>query len=438
MQIDIDANGQQSLLQVSTKSQNAHIKQGDSSDLVQTTRSLSFYMPYGSRKCEDAGFPKNKIVAPGSGPVENFRNWLWLVDEGTRDASHHYDNYVQHRLACSNSLVNSVEEADLCYPTCENMHKSKPSHSLLADHIQRVEAHESNNENLERLGEMQQHCVEVPLQQRDSWSGCSSICFGPEASKARALNAVPGKCFVEVPYLHGIMWPSQDNVIPPWEFSWNRTTMLTFVGGEHRGLNWKSERDVTLGTMVLEAAKINAVSPQTVFFPHVIQEPGRPNSTDEKEILEAKNNENKWYAFGQTSDFYLDTWGAYASANFSWQPKGDTPTRRAVYDSLMFGCIPVIDTRAAPFYRGLFNGHLWKDVPLEDVFVVIPQGKEYDGPAILQMLKSMPDDEVIQRRSNLKKIAPSLQWGQHTPNGGDAFQTALRSFRTGPALDPWL
>jgi len=392
------ARAQQSLLQAWTKSQKIHTMTklpelqtsnttADSINLAQRGHGLKFYMPSIGKACKDIAFPTAKIV-PEHGPLKDVGSWLWVVKEEG------YDKYVQHRLACSNSLVPKSEDADLCYPTCA------PAASLMS------KADE---------GWMAHVCFEVPASKRDSWSGCSNLCLGPESL---------GKCSVEVPYLHGIMWPEQtDNqpIATPWDFNFERTTMLAFVGGEQRG--WFLNRGEAIRSMQAEASKINAAAPEKVFSARIIQEP------------KDRKHQNDWYDYGRTQDFYLDTWGLYASANFSWQPFGDTSTRRALYDSVMFGCVPVIDTRAAYNYRHLFNGTLWKDVALEKVFVVIPEGKELDGNAILQLLVSMPEAEVDTRRSSLRKIASALQWGEQTPNGGDALLTALRSVRSGPPFD---
>jgi len=383
------AHGQQSLLQAWTKSQKIHSmteqplpqtkqEQADSASLAQSDRSLKFHMPLIEKKCGNTACPINRIVL-GSGPLTALSDWLWV-----REAEH-YDCYVHHRLSCGNSLVSTSEEADLCYPTCTPGHASWMPHN----------------------------CFEVPLSKRNTWANCSSLCLGPKSL---------GKCSVEAQYLHGIIWPqqSQDNdaIVTPWGFNFERTALLAFVGGEHRGSALK--QDAVLLAMRREASRINASSPETVFSAHIVQDP------------QDKQRVNDLSAYGSTQEFYSDTWGFYASASFSWQPSGDASTRRGLYDSLMFGCVPVIDTRAAHNYRHLFKGILWKDVSLDSVFVVIPEGKESDGQAILQLLISMPAAEVDRRRSSLRQIASALQWGAQTRNGGDALLMALRSFRSGP------
>ena len=52
---------------------------------------------------------------------------------------------------------------------------------------------------------------------------------------------------------------------------------------------------------------------------------------------------------------YITAWELYAQSVFCLQPPGDSPTRRAFYDSLLFGCIPVISKSAAESYTYLFG-----------------------------------------------------------------------------------
>jgi len=433
-------HGQQSLLQALTKfqktdsiaEQSATRTSNKKEEPVDSTRP-KFFLASHHRTCEPAAFPKT-IVDPGkNGTLGAFSDWLWVVHDETG-----FDEYVRHRLACSNSLVQSVAEADLCYPSCTSsaglasIAMSIAPQAQPQPQAQLLQAEAPSRKRVDKLRWMPSICFEVQLQKRQNWLNCSKICLQPEAGGYIVGDSVHPKmdgCAVEVPYLHGIVWPEQSHsqslgvwvpenqaTATPWEFEFPRTSLLTFVGGEHRGVHWREDRDGVIKVMQNEASRINAVSPQTVFSAHIIQEP------------KEKIHENDWYSYGRTPAFYLDTWQTYASASFSWHPHGDTPTRRAVYDSLMFGCIPVIDSRSAPFYRNLFKGTLWKDVAMEDVFVVIPRGDETNGLRILQLLTSLTVDEVAKRRSSLRKVASALQWGEHSTNGGDAFAMALRSF----------
>ena len=69
----------------------------------------------------------------------------------------------------------------------------------------------------------------------------------------------------------------------------------------------------------------------------------------------------------ESSKFFIESWEIYATSVFSWQPAGDTPTRRAFYDSVMFGCIPVIAHGVSEIYAELFQGLAWQDFSIQDV-----------------------------------------------------------------------
>jgi hypothetical protein len=68
------------------------------------------------------------------------------------------------------------------------------------------------------------------------------------------------------------------------------------------------------------------------------------------------NNHNHESLHWGNETFYSNCWKLYSKSVFSWQPFGDSPTRRGFYDSWMFGCIPVISNSSAKEYSLLFRG----------------------------------------------------------------------------------
>jgi len=404
------------------------------SSMAQRARSLKFYMPLHGKTCDNTTFPTTSAVPESSTkrllPTEMWPilasgsptslsavgDWLWVVGVDSND------HYIQHRLACSGSLVSSAQEADLCYPSCNP--DSSPWHEPDVWHTDVWHNdvwHRALRLFQDEIGAsrwIEQFNFEVPENKRASWSTCRKIIIRPEATvenhdKDRSIRR---SCYVEAPYLHGVMWPqpTEDHRVSqaPWDVNFGRETLLTFVGDSVRGS--ATRRSQTINAMWQEAERLNPTETRSVF-----------------NLFEMHyGQDNSFYVTGQVSEFYVQAWSFYATANFSWQPRGDTPTRRAVYDSLMFGCIPVIETRAVPFYRNLYKGRLWTawtDFDLEDVFVVIPEGKELDGPAILNMVYSIPLEEVAERRERLRSIASKLQWSAYTPDGEDALSMALMS-----------
>mmetsp|Transcript_146456 Transcript_146456/g.255415 ORF Transcript_146456/g.255415 Transcript_146456/m.255415 type:complete len:438 (-) Transcript_146456:107-1420(-) len=358
-------------------------------DIQNLALDLKFFMPASISECEantsdtDGSVPSfldALSVDTEDGVLAPVRTWLWANDE------RRVDSYIRRRLACSSSLVGSPEEADFCYPSCdayESLYLTKPK-----------KRHSTKPK--EKNQWMMTFCFEIPVARRFSWGNCAAVCFRPEAYT---------ECQIEVPYLHGISWPSiYSNA--PWEFDFARTVMLVYFGGVARG----HDREETLQMIQAAASDMNDVSPESIFVSHLVEEDG--------------NNISGQF----TPPFYRTAWELYASANFSWHPHGDTPTRRAVYDSLMFGCVPVIEETASIIYSRLFNGLLWSEsnIQIQDAFVIIPAGMEQDGTGIVKLLASISASEIEQRRRNLAKIAPVLQWGWNGPS--DAFRMAMGSY----------
>ena len=98
-----------------------------------------------------------------------------------------------------------------------------------------------------------------------------------------------------------------------------------------------------------------------------IRRPGEP------ETLFAAQSP-RWVERGNENSFFAQTWALYASSDFSLQPAGDTPTRRAFYDSWLMGCIPVVSQSASLTYSRIFKGLIYSlaGLAMHDVVVVVP------------------------------------------------------------------
>jgi hypothetical protein len=114
-----------------------------------------------------------------------------------------------------------------------------------------------------------------------------------------------------------------------------------------------------------------------------------------------------------TEGFFIRVWELYARSVFSWQPPGDSETRRGFYDSWMLGCIPVISRHSANTYANLFHGHLFATIgpKIQNVAVVSDDDVMLSGAAILESLVAIPPTEIKIRRRWLKRLAPLMQWG---------------------------
>eukprot|EP00929_Paragymnodinium_shiwhaense_P115887 TRINITY_DN8504_c0_g1_i11.p1 TRINITY_DN8504_c0_g1~~TRINITY_DN8504_c0_g1_i11.p1 ORF type:complete len:330 (+),score=12.00 TRINITY_DN8504_c0_g1_i11:443-1432(+) len=284
-------------------------------------------------------------------------------------------DYLMRRLLCdrrSFSIVASPTEADICFPDC-SVSRGGTGRRLMQAFAVHLSAHTAN-----------------------ASGGCSSLTFSPEAR---------GKCKVNTPYLHGVVIPDASmSTYDLHPMNSRRATLLVYIGGVWRG----KRRKQVVDQMHAEARQVQPGDPTSVFdAPFVFK-----NHGDEK---------GKW----GTADFFVQVWRLYAKGHFSWQPVGDTPTRRGFYDSWLLGCIPVIGQGQAHHYASLFNGQLFKDVPLEKVVVVLPESTMEDGKKILRYLQRISTAEIERRRALMKRMAPALQWGWNASS--DALRVGLSS-----------
>lgn len=249
------------------------------------------------------------------------------------------------------------------------------------------------------------------------------------------MDVVPERnceCCVSAPYAHGIMAPAraESEGRPPWDLSAQRSTLLTFCGGSWRGNKRGRSRAQTLARFneLSSSAEETAAAPTST-----------SHNTAYTKLFSAPlqirhHHQERRLGWGKRGSFYRLPWEAYATTVFSWQPHGDTPTRRAFFDSWLMGCIPVIETRGAEMYSAMFRGILFdgRHRRIEDVAVVLDQATMYDADAVLRILREMPPEEVLCRQRKLRKLAPLLQWGHPDSKDGsvgyDAFDLVLASF----------
>ena len=269
----------------------------------------------------------------------------------------------------------------------------------------------------------------------NSIKNCSKIAIAPE--KDVGNRAIPSNCMIYTPYFHGIhahnLNQLKENQIAPWEMKFKRKNLLTFVGGVYR---YHDQRAHVVKSFIGANGSKSQINPEltTFYSPFIL----------------STHSDEKAQGWGK-DDFYIRIWHAYAYSHFSWHPHGDTATRRAFFDSWMFGCIPIIDRKAANAYQKLYNGILfaknergyldgfnqtptqWKSTSkrlIEDIVIVLPDSVMYDGDAVIAHLESLSKEEIQCRRSRLKQLAPLLQWGEvshqyHQHNAVDMFFASI-------------
>ena len=283
---------------------------------------------------------------------------------------------------------------------------------------------------------------------------CSKIAIAPE--KDANNKAIPSNCMIYTPYFHGIHAHNIDKLqkdqIPPWEMKFKRKYLLTFVGSVYRYHDQRAH--VVKSFIDSNSNKTNNSNKSSGSSGSKSQlNPKNPELiTFYSPFILSTHSDEKAQGWGK-DDFYIRIWHAYAYSHFSWHPHGDTATRRAFFDSWMFGCIPIIDRKAAYAYQKLYDGILfaanqqqggylegikqtstqWKESTkrfIEDIVIVLPDNIMYDGDKVIAHLQSLSKEEIQCRRSRLRQLAPLLQWGEvshhnHQHNAVDMFFASI-------------
>ena len=114
-------------------------------------------------------------------------------------------------------------------------------------------------------------------------------------------------------------------------------------------------------------------------------------------------DKSAWKNFGNEADLYKHS-------TFCLLPTGDIPSRKAVFDMLLAGCIPVVfDHRQIDIYRGHLTDEEIKNIHiLIDIKEVISKDKQaIDVP---KFIASIEWSRVIRMREAIKHVAWKLQY----------------------------
>ncbi len=335
--------------------------------LIKPVKSIKIYVPLPIKNKTDYAekYPGIRFDYPST-ILDPAATWFWVHNE------YYASRYILHRARHDSQLfTDNITEADLCFPSCDNIPQYEPSSVGLT--------------------------FKVTKDSEPKFSGCKEIVIKIES----AVSA----CSFPVPYWHSIYSPDSPS-IPPWDLPTARGNMLCFIGGSWRG----NDRARTIAEMQAISHAGRGRGRRLFSAPFVF-----PSHADEGGV---------W----GTPAFFARAWELYARSDFSWQPAGDTSTRRGFYDSWMLGCIPVVPRSSADAYRALFRGRLFGAAgpALEEVAVVLDDAAMGNGAAVLARLAAIPTAEVRRRREWLGGLAPLMQWGWGEGEGrADALQMAI-------------
>lgn len=94
---------------------------------------------------------------------------------------------------------------------------------------------------------------------------------------------------------------------------------------------------------------------------------------------------------------------------FCLMPAGDSPSRRAFYEAIQLGCIPVI-FREKSYGRLFPSTEMVNDVSRYTVFVDEAAYLSGTGPTLMEQLSDISLGEIRAKQEYLLKVAPKLQW----------------------------
>tara|TARA_B110000444_G_scaffold72407_1_gene68016 strand:- start:216 stop:1232 length:1017 start_codon:yes stop_codon:yes gene_type:complete len=199
---------------------------------------------------------------------------------------------------------------------------------------------------------------------------------------------------IPIPYFTGLYTKTNiDNKLKFTELLNKKKYFLSYIGGVWRGpidkSNGITKRKITID-IFFKLNKSNINSYKKLFFAPIIA-----NTHKQEGELGWKKGQ-----FGiKAKDIYYDSL-------FSWQPEGDTPTRRGFYESILCGCIPVINKTSFNIYKKLLIG----EENIKKIAIVLDDCNFYDGNYVFNYLLSLDSDKITEYRNNINQIKDRLQW----------------------------
>ncbi|GAA5887176.1 hypothetical protein JCM16303_002216 [Sporobolomyces ruberrimus] len=96
-------------------------------------------------------------------------------------------------------------------------------------------------------------------------------------------------------------------------------------------------------------------------------------------------------------------------ATFCPMPAGDSPTRRAFYEALLLGCIPVL-FREHSYGRLFPSSPEINDMSKYTIFIEENDVTNSVGPSVIERLEQVSPSRIRKMQEHIRKITPQLQW----------------------------
>lgn len=170
------------------------------------------------------------------------------------------------------------------------------------------------------------------------------------------------------------------------------------INGINMSYFHKTDRQVLVSYIGRSRFPVPQLSKYTEFKSHILIEP------------------DKFWKSTNNIEFTTRLIYIYGNSVFSLHPHGDRGTRRGFYQSLFFGCIPVVFESNFNEYNSLYNGL----IDISRIAVVIPLKNIQQTIQILQKIN------VHQYRTNIAIYIRKLQYSNYN-DPEDAFSTVIKS-----------
>jgi len=200
---------------------------------------------------------------------------------------------------------------------------------------------------------------------------------------------------IPIPYLTGIYSIADKNNI--YNYNNKRSYLLSYVGGSWRGLyneSGYSKRHITIEQFQEYSNNRKTEKYKQLFF---------------CPILAKSHSEEGMLGWG-AGNFGIKAKDAYWNSVYSWHPYGDTPTRRAFYEAILLGNIPIICKSSFDIYKNLLIG----EENVQKIAIVLNDDVFYDAQFVFNHLYSISEHEIYKRRMCINNVYRRLQWNIET------------------------
>jgi len=166
----------------------------------------------------------------------------------------------------------------------------------------------------------------------------------------------------------------------------NRGYLLSFVGG-----NWRGHRRNFLEKISQIKDSLENIKYKSVYYCPLL------TTSNSHELAMG-------WEEGAISTIAKKT---YYNSVFSWQPGGDSITRRGFYEAILMGNIPVISER---FFELEYGRLLLGKNIVKDICLIVNEGVMNDAEELIKFLLCVEEDEISHKQEKIKEYSPRLQW----------------------------